>query len=106
MRATPWPDLVEAPRRPSIIQRLAAAAVVAILWLFGPNLHAHDLPISRVRLHVDDYGIDATVEAPAIDFAHDLPEVTPDILLTPAGARFQLGDAAPGISAYRPRDRI
>jgi hypothetical protein len=37
---------------------------------------AHDLPLSYVDLRLDRAGIEASVEAPAVDFAHDLPAVT------------------------------
>jgi len=59
--------------------------VAAVLWLIGTSCRAHTLPLSHVELRVLDTGIDATIDAPAIDIAHDLPEVTPDVLLTAAG---------------------
>ncbi len=57
----------------------------AVLWLIGTPAYAHTLPLSHVELRVMDAGIDATIQVPAIDVAHDLPEVTPDLLLTPKG---------------------
>ncbi len=65
--------------------RCRLLAVVAVLWLIGPSCRAHSLPLSHVALRVLDVGIDATIDAPAIDIAHDLPEVTPEVLLTAAG---------------------
>lgn len=67
------------------MRRLFVTAA-AVLCLSGPTVHAHTLPLSHVELRTRDQGIVATVEAPAIDLAHDLPDVTPDILLTQAGA--------------------
>ena len=55
------------------------------LGLLSPAL-AHDLPVSSVTLRLGETGIEADVEAPAVDLAHDLPEVAPATLLTVAGA--------------------
>ncbi len=50
-------------------------------------MQAHTQPLSTVDLRLDDEGINATIEAPAVDFAHDLPDATPDILLKPDGSK-------------------
>ncbi len=68
------------------------AAVV--LWLIGTPAYAHTLPLSHIELRVTDTGIDASIQVPAIDIAHYLPEVTPDILLTPTGTEQQKGTVA------------
>jgi len=60
---------------------------LSVLWLAAARVAAHDQPFSYVDLRLGDAGIDATVEAPAIDFAHDLPDATPDILLKAAGLK-------------------
>ncbi|MBA3386069.1 MAG: HupE/UreJ family protein [Chthoniobacterales bacterium] len=65
--------------------RRFVGATTAVLWLIGTPASAHTLPLSHVELRVVDAGIDATIDAPAIDVAHDLPEVTSDILLTSTG---------------------
>lgn len=62
-------------------------AVAACLWLLTPRVQAHTQPLSTVDLRLDDMGIDAAIEAPAVDFAHDLPDATPDILLKPASLK-------------------
>ena len=63
----------------------------ALVWvaLAGSAVRAHDVPLSYVDLRMDPAGLDATIEAHAVDFAHDLPAVAPDALLTPAGADAQ-----------------
>ncbi len=66
---------------------LLLVAVAAGLSLLSPRVEAHTQPLSYVDLRLGRAGIDATVEAPAIDFAHDLPDATPDILLSPAGSK-------------------
>lgn len=62
----------------------------AALWAVAASclspVCAHDMPLSYVDLRIGDTGIEASVQAPAIDLAHDLPDVTPNMLLTPAGA--------------------
>lgn len=65
---------------------LAAGASCAIALLAASPALAHDLPVSSVTLRLDAEGIEAEVEAPAVDLAHDLPEVDPSTLLTVAGA--------------------
>lgn len=62
-------------------------AVAACLWLLTPRVQAHTQPLSTVDLRLDDAGINAAIEAPAVDFAHDLPDATPDILLKPDGSK-------------------
>ena len=79
-------------------QRSVATAAV-VLCLVGTPADAHTLPLSHVELRVIDAGIDAIIEAPAIDIAHDLPEVTPDLLLTPAGIEQQKGTVAAILSS-------
>jgi len=71
----------------------------ALLWFIGRPAYAHTLPLSHVELRVMDSGIDATIQVPAIDVAHYLPEVTPDLLLTPTGLNQQKGTVAAIISA-------
>ena len=66
---------------------LRLVAVAAVLWILAPHVEAHIQPLSTVNLRLGSSGIDATVEAPAIDFAHDLPDATPDILLKPPGLK-------------------
>ncbi len=61
--------------------------IAAGLWLLTPRVEAHTQPLSYVNLRLDGAGIDAIVEAPAIDFAHDLPDATPDTLMKPAGLK-------------------
>lgn len=68
------------------MRRFFVRTALAVLCLLGPIVQAHMLPLSQVELRADDRGLEARIEAPAVDFAHDLPDVTPDILLTPAGA--------------------
>ena len=65
---------------------LVATLAAALGCLLTAVVHAHTLPLSHVVVRADDHGLEVTIEAPAIDFAHDLPQVTPDTLLTPAGA--------------------
>ena len=79
-------------------RRFAGIAGAAV-WLNGAPCDAHTLPLSHLELRVLDAGIDATIDAPAIDVAHDLPEVTPDILLTPAGVDQQKGIVAAILSS-------
>ncbi|HLK61040.1 MAG TPA: HupE/UreJ family protein [Chthonomonadaceae bacterium] len=64
---------------------LRVAIAVALFALMLPAF-AHDTPFSYVDLHLKSAGIEATIEAPAADFAHYLPAVEPDMLLTSAGA--------------------
>lgn len=71
------------------MRRRLVHTVGAVLCFLGPAIHAHNLPLSRVDLRAGPHGLTATIEAPAIDLAHDLPDVTPDLLLTPAGAAAQ-----------------
>ena len=58
--------------------------IAAGLWFLTPRAQAHTQPLSTVDLRLSRTGIEAAVEAPAIDFAHDLPDATPDILLKTA----------------------
>lgn len=58
---------------------------VALLAAGPAPARAHGEPISYASLFVKERGIDAVVEAPAIDLAHDLPDVEADTLLSPAG---------------------
>jgi len=67
------------------VRRYCIATSVAFGWLLTPLAEAHPLPISYLELRASAGGVEAVLRAPAIDFAHDLPEVTPDILLTVAG---------------------
>lgn len=66
---------------------LRLVTVAAGLWLLAPRVEAHTQPLSSVDLRLGSAGIEATVEAPAVDFAHDLPDATPDILLSPTGSK-------------------
>ena len=67
------------------------ALLCTLFWvaLAGPPARAHDVPLSYVDLRTSAAGIEATIEAHAVDLAHDLPAVAPNDLLTPDGADAQ-----------------
>ena len=74
--------------RQAALRRLLVAFVLVTAGLFrfaAPPAFAHALPLSYVDLRLDRSGLDVSIEAPAIDLAHDLGGVTADDLLTPAG---------------------
>lgn len=68
-----------------------ACGVWRMLWgmlLFAMLLPAtpsvaHPLPLSYVDLRLDRDGLEASVEAPAVDLAHDLPHLSEKLLLAP-----------------------
>ncbi len=65
--------------------RTLMAVLLVFVSVAMPAL-AHDTPFSYVDLHLSSTGVEATLEAPAADFAHYLPKVEPDMLLTNTGA--------------------
>lgn len=83
----------------SSCRRRFVGAAAAVLSLIGVPAYCHTLPLSHIELRAIDVGIDATIQAPAIDVAHYLPEVTPDILLTSAGLDQQKGLVATILSS-------
>lgn len=87
--------------RCALLHRVLRLVTVAVgLWLLVPRVEAHTQPLSSVDLRLGAAGIDATIEAPAIDFAHDLPDATPDILLSSTGSK-KYGRALTKILATR-----
>jgi hydrogenase/urease accessory protein HupE len=56
-----------------------------VLFLFAllsaRSVQAHPLPLSYVDLRLDRDGLEATVEAPIVDLAHDLPHLAAKLLL-------------------------
>jgi hydrogenase/urease accessory protein HupE len=53
------------------------------LLLSAMPAQAHPLPLSYVDLRLDRNGLEASVEAPAVDLAHDLPHLSTKLLLAP-----------------------
>jgi hydrogenase/urease accessory protein HupE len=52
-----------------------------LLWTMPSQ--AHPLPLSYVDLRLDRMGLEASVEAPVVDLAHDLPHLSAKLLLAP-----------------------
>lgn len=50
---------------------------------------AHDTPFSYIDLHLKGNGIEASIEAPTADFAHYLPAVSSEMLLSASGVEAQ-----------------
>jgi hypothetical protein len=69
------------------LPRMLLFIALAASLFQAPRVHAHTQPLSTIDLRLGDAGIDAPVEAPAVDFAHDLPDVTPEILLSAIGSQ-------------------
>jgi hydrogenase/urease accessory protein HupE len=53
------------------------------MFLSAMPVQAHPLPLSYVDLRLHHDGLDATVEVPAVDLAHDLPHLSIKLLLAP-----------------------
>jgi hypothetical protein len=79
-------------RRGGSNARRFAAVVVPAFWtalgvaVAAAPAFSHDEPFSYVDLRAGTAGVEATVRAPAVDWAHDLPTAEPADLLTAAGA--------------------
>lgn len=67
------------------MKRYALWLAVALCLAIAHPALAHDTPFSYVDMHLKSAGIEMTVEAPAADFAHYLPAVEPDMLLSTKG---------------------
>ena len=63
--------------------RMLWGALLFTMILSALPAHAHPLPVSYVDLRLDRTGLEASVEAPAVDLAHDLPSLSEKALLTP-----------------------
>ncbi len=50
---------------------------------------AHNTPFSYIDLKLKEAGVTASVEAYAVDWAHELPDVDADLLMRPGGAEKQ-----------------
>jgi hydrogenase/urease accessory protein HupE len=63
--------------------RLLWGFLLLALILSALPAQAHPLPLSYVDLRLDREGLEASVEAPAVDLAHDLPPLSAKALLSP-----------------------
>src|SRR5262245_4185287 len=70
----------------SSLRMLPASALLALV-VSAPRAGAHPLPVSYVDLRLDGNGIEARVEVPTRDLAHDLPPLSETTLLAPATLR-------------------
>lgn len=68
------------------MKRKALWLIAALCLAFARPAYAHDTPFSYIDLRLKSEGVEATIEAPAADFAHYLPAVEPDALLSAKGA--------------------
>jgi hydrogenase/urease accessory protein HupE len=57
--------------------------LLLVLLMWGCAAQAHPLPLSYVDLRLERNGLEASVEAPAVDVAHELPRLSVTALLTP-----------------------
>ncbi len=64
----------------SILQGLLLFA----LLLMAVPAQAHPLPLSYVDLRLNRDGLEVSVEVPAVDLAHDLPQLSVTMLLAPS----------------------
>ena len=69
------------------MKTLVLTLLAALLAL--PGASAHEEPTSFLELRITAEGVAATLTASATDLAHDLPNIEPDMLLSPAGAKAQ-----------------
>src|SRR5579871_55844 len=75
-------DMKAETRACGVCRILRGMLLFAMLLSSLPSL-AHPLPLSYVDLRLDRDGLEASVEAPAMDLAHDLPHLSEKLLLTP-----------------------
>lgn len=68
-----------------ILRTFCRLALIVLTMLSPVSSHAHPLSVSYVDLRIEPTGVEASIEAQAVDLAHDIPGTSEAKLLTPAG---------------------